>query len=229
MQACREAPGNIYYLRLYAIFVRNPSLFSQVRTSVVIIGALAALLNSCSTTRSIAEWRDQATAGISYHHILVMAVAPDAVIRRAYEDSFVTRLKAGKTDAFSSAAVMPTESEYSRDSILAAINAMNADAVIITRLIGVEEKEVYNPPVYTPLPGYAGLYGYYNGAVRVIYEPGYISRHKSVKLETNLYDAATEKLVWSIRTESIDPSTPDTLIESKIATVIKHLRKQKLI
>jgi len=158
-----------------------------------------------------------------------MAVAPDAVIRRAYEDSFVSKLKAGKTDAFSSAAVMPTESEYSRDSILAAINAMNADAVIVTRLIGVEEKEVYNPPVYTPLPGHAGLYGYYTGAVRVIYEPGYISRHKSVKLETNLYDAATEKLVWSIQTESIDPSTPDTLIESKIATVIKHLRKQKLI
>jgi hypothetical protein len=59
--------------------------------------------------------------------------------------------------------------------------------------------------------------------------PGYYDKYQIFTLESNLYDTATQKLVWSMQSESIDPSTPRKVIEEQIRLTINTLRKRGLI
>ena len=76
---------------------------------------------------------------------------------------------------------------------------------------------------------YRGFYDYYAYVGGYVYEPGYYTKHKRVKLETNLYDAKTEQLVWSMQSETMNPNSDKDLIDAKIKAVIKRLKEQKLI
>ena len=50
-----------------------------------------------------------------------------------------------------------------------------------------------------------------------------------VKLETNLYDVASEELVWSMQSETIDPESANALVDSLAETVIGNLRRHALL
>jgi len=190
---------------------------------------LAALgISACTSTRAVIEWRDNAFAGGPFHNMLIIGMSRDVTARRAYEDTFVKSLAEVKVGALSSASVIPPGVKISRESVSAAIAGKNIDSVLVTRLVGVQQKEIYHPPTYTPAPYSYGLYGYY-GHVSFMYEPGYVSTHELVRLESNLYDVKTEKLVWSTQTETMDPGSTTQLVNEKIKTVIAQLRKQKLI
>ena len=47
-----------------------------------------------------------------------------------------------------------------------------------------------------------------------------------LRLETNLYDTATQQLVWSMQSESIEPSTPRDVIETQINLTIATLAER---
>ena len=50
-----------------------------------------------------------------------------------------------------------------------------------------------------------------------------------VHLETNLYAVDGEKLVWSGKTETFNPSNTNSLIDELAKTIIGELAKAKLI
>lgn len=190
---------------------------------------LAIMLTACTTAKPVAEWRDPDYAGGTFDQILIVGVSEQVTIRRAFENTFVDRLKERNVDATASFAVMPGDSRPSEENIRALIADIRFDAVLITHLIGVEEEQVYSPPSYHMAPYYGGMYGYYNRIGAYAYEPGYYTRHERFRLETNLYDTRTEALVWSIQSETVDPGSEQQLIDAKIKTVVERLSAQKLI
>jgi hypothetical protein len=103
------------------------------------------------------------------------------------------------------------------------------DAVLVTHLVGVERGETYTPPRYTPAPYYGGLYRYHSRVRGYVYEPGYYSQYELVKLESNLYDAGSGELVWSMQSETMSPDSEQKLIDAQIAAVVKRLKAQKLL
>ena len=80
-----------------------------------------------------------------------------------------------------------------------------------------------------PAPYHNSFDGYYGHVGGYVYEPGYYRRHTYVKLETNLYDAGSEALVWSMQSETIDPSSVQKLIDAQIRIVVKRLKVQGLL
>ncbi len=192
-----------------------------------LLGALAVLfLAACAATQKTAEWRDPSYAGQKFDDILVIGVANEATVRRMFESNLVDELTKKQLTAIPSFSIMAQDTKISKAAIKAAIAGKNIDAVLVTHLVGVEQKEVYQPPMYSPGFGY---YGYYSSAYTRVYEPGYYQRYQVIKLETTLYDVTSEKPVWSMQSDTIDPEADEKLIRSAINAVIQALSKQALI
>jgi hypothetical protein len=124
---------------------------------------------------------------------------------------------------------MPDNARPTEENIKTVIKDIRFDAVLITHLVGVKEKKSHAPITYRP-PAYTdSFYGYYDHVEGYVYDPGYYRRHTHVKLETNLYDARNEALVWSMQSEAIDPSSRQNLIDANIKIVVQRLEAQGLL
>ena len=58
---------------------------------------------------------------------------------------------------------------------------------------------------------------------------GAYKKQEFVKLISNLYETSTEKLIWTGVSESIDPESDKSIIETLVGKVIEDLRKNNLI
>ena len=198
--------------------------------AVGFIFLLLPVLTFCSSTKLTHVWKDDAYSGRPIGNVLVLAVANEIAIRRSYETKFVEKLRQAGVEAEPSFTLLPSTGELQKEEIVAAVNKVGADSVIITHLVRVDEKEVYRPPEIRSVPMYGyGYYGHYGRAYEYIHRPGYTTTKVNVVLETNLYHVADEKLMWSARSETIDRGSEERLMESVIDSVISDLKAKNLL
>ena len=190
--------------------------------------SFAFLIISCAGTGTELTQKqvDDAYKGKPVSDILVIAITGNEHNRRSFEKKFVAQLKSVGVDAISSekAIPMPGDLQLKKETILNAVEQYENDAVIITHLIGKEEKDVY-----TRGSGHGGFFGFYRSRFSYANDPGYSSTSTTVQLETNLYDVKTEKLIWSGKSETWSKDSKDEIINDVIKTVINNLQKNKLI
>ncbi len=185
------------------------------------------LIFSCSGTEITRNPVDEAYRGKPMSDILVIAITGNEHSRRSFEKKFVAQLKSVGVDAISSeeAIPMPPDLELKKEAILAAVSQYENDAVIITHLIGKEEKDVYTRGG----SAHGGFFGFYRSRYSSAHDPGYSSTSTTVRLETNLYDVKTEKLIWSGRSKTWSKGSKNQIINDVIKAVINDLQKNKLI
>jgi len=191
----------------------------------------AAMLAACGTVTKIPNaWRDPAHEGVPYQKIFVIGVGENDANRRLFEDQFAAALSGKGAVASPSYGALPHSERLTEAQIRGAMQGDGYDGVVVTRLLGVEEKTEYVPPRTYTVPGhYYGYYSYYGSSWDVVHEPGYYQTHTIVRLETNLYDVGTGDLVWSGQSETFNPSSLEDIIDSATKAVAKRLRKESLI
>ncbi len=181
------------------------------------------LIFACAGTKLIHTWVDEAHRGKPVSDILVIGLTykGNEEVRRSFEDKFVAQLRAAGIEAISSvdAISIPADMKLEKDEILEAVSKFNNDAVIITHLVDKEEKEVYT---YADRR-HGSYYGYYGWAY------GHSSTRSTVRLATNLYDVRTEKLIWSGKSETLNPDSTKQMIDDVVKAVIKDLQKNNLL
>ena len=192
------------------------------KNSVIWIGYLfsfTVLLISCAGTDTQTQV-EVANKGKSVSNILVLAITGNEHNRRSYEKKFVAQLKSVGVDAISSEASipMPPDLDVKEETILNAVNQYKNDAVIITQLIGKESKDVYTRGTRARL----GWFSYSRPQV-------YASESTTVRLETNLYDAKTGKLIWSAKSNTWSQEATEQIINDVIKAAINNLQKNKII
>lgn len=189
--------------------------------------SFAFLIISCGGTEITQKKVDEAFKGKPVSDILVIAITGNEHNRRSFEKKFVAQLKSVGVDAISSeeAIPMPADLELKKETILTAVNQYENDAVIITHLIGKEEKDVYTRGG----SAHGGYYGFYRSRYSYAHDPGYSSTSTTVRLKTNLYDVKTEKLIWSGKSKTWSKGSKDQIINDVIKAVINNLQKNKLI
>ena len=200
--------------------------FTFVRQTV--FAALAAVLTlSCGGTYITESSIDRNRIGKPVSDILVIVVADKPENRAAFERKFVAQLKAAGVEAVSSteAISMPPDLKLEKDVILEAVAKYESDAVIVTFLSGIEEKDT-NVNTGRVYQGYYDYYGYAYGRV---YDTGFYRGVTTVKLRTNLYDVKTEKLIWSGESKSTDVGSVGQLTDEVIPLIVAELQKNKLI
>ncbi len=192
------------------------------------------LFFSCATTSLTTTWYDPSYAGNDkLQDVLVIAISEEETPRRLYEDGFVAKFSAAGIRGIPSYTLQTSDIEPTRPAVEAAVALAGARYVLITRHISTDTKQHYRPPEAVPVfadPYYSHVYRYYPMAYReVYYRPGYTYDVTTVTIESNLYDVATEKLIWTAQSKSIDPKMTKEYIESLIDVFAKDLQEKGIL
>ena len=192
------------------------------------------LLLSCSTTQTTNTWVSPSYRGSPVSNILVIAVTKDKDLRRSFENKFVQQLKATGVRAFPSSSEMKLDQKIEKEAVLAIVEKLGADSVLMTHLVSLKEQDISTPSATstqdTP-DDYHG--GTYYEAVAQAYDTSagaqYNPTRVKVRLESKLYEVKTEKPIWSSESKTIDPQSTMQLFDSAIAAFIKNLQQNKLL
>jgi len=130
---------------------------------------------------------------------------------------------------------LPESNQLSEEQIRGAIEGGGFDGVLITRVLSVDKDKEYTPgstynnPRTRYYGGGYGYYGFYGTTYAEVHEPGYFDTSTTFRLETNLYSVATNGLVWTGQSETVDPESIPDARTSMTDAVAKKLKEEKLI
>ena len=138
-------------------------------------------------------------------------------------------LQFSRVEAMASVEAIPPEDKLKADVILSEVWKRGIDMIMVTHLVSIDDESI------DPTGAYGGIFQtYYNNVSITIlgsgyYDPG-IERTPDVTLVTKIYDAKTEKLVWSAVSKSLAPNfSRYDLIKSLSKVIVSRLRDNQLL
>lgn len=199
----------------------------------------AALLAGCATTEVTSTWKDPAYQGRP-QKVLVYTVLRNQLRRRVFEDEFVGHFKYRGIEAVPGYAVVPGDELVKKDVLEEKLKSMGFDTLLLTQVTGTKKELVqvpgtvnYQPmpgPMYYPYPApyYRTYPGYYSAGYTATYTPSYTVEDVYVMTETSLFDASTQKLIWSAAGVTRVGDKDQKLIRDYVATIMDAMRKDKV-
>jgi hypothetical protein len=189
------------------------------------------LVGGCASSKITGEWKDPGLGNKKYSHILVIGVAKQPDRRKFYEDEFARQLTRNGIMAIASHTIIPRDKMQDKDTIVKSIEGLSVDGVIVTRLQGIkEQKQVPHGKTYqVPYGYYNNMYDYYNNSFSTAPSRSYAETHEYLQLESNLYDAESEMLAYTITTDTFIRQKFESRITAYIETVVQQLKKNSLL
>jgi hypothetical protein len=194
--------------------------------------ALAVVATSCGTSSTLTQrWSDESYQGSPGQKMMVIALAPAERNMLIWESAFSGALSKAGVQPIPGSKFIPHGKEVDDAALKQTIRESGVNLVAVTRLLAVDKEQEYVPGTsyYTPAPGYYGMYGYYHSSYAFVSSPGYIQENTIVKLETNVYDVNTEKLVWSGVSETLNPETAQDVANSVTYLLVEDMKKSHVI
>jgi len=188
-------------------------------------------ISACSSTTLVSRWNDVNYSGPQFKNVLVIGIIKNDIKRRYYEDEMVKIIRAKGGQAISSYTLIHDLGTVDdKAKIVAIVKQTGVDSVIITSLQSIDKEQRTVPARvdYVPTMGH-GYYGYYRSSYRTVYQPAYTVTDTIVRLETRVYAAETEKMVWAGITESMNPDSIDEIIKETAGVIGSDMREHGLI
>ena len=195
------------------------------------LGAFSLLaFTACNSTSVDDTWTAPDVSKIHFNKIMVMATFPDGATRRAAEDAFKAQIT--RAECITSYSLLGADTDLKDvTKVTAALKAAGVDGMVVMRPVSDKKEITYVPGSIYPMP-YRTFRGYYNQSYALrpfFYEPGQFVTDRIVQIETNIYEAAGERLIWSASTTTTNPGNVPALIKDAAAAIRAELVKEKLI
>lgn len=216
------------------------------RVFLWIMGAIGLLvvLTGCSTTTLEAVWKDPQYQGGRLNKVLVVGVSDNEMMRKLFEDRLGEDLRRYGVTGLSSYRMFPSVEQLDKDLVEEKVEGLDIDGILITKLVKRETVEVNHPETvrvidqgpsyysrrpywYTPYHNH--WYRDYSRSYDVIRTPARTSQVEVFTVETNLYGASGDDLIWSARTETFDQGKVSDNIEGLVEALIDSLDENNLI
>ena len=166
---------------------------------------IAVVLVACSMgpqitrTQSLSE-----TADAPYEKFLVIMLYSKFDVRRQFENAVVKQLSDRGISAVASTSMMDTTTPVTRQTFLAMVEALNADAVVITQVAGLHTttttKEMRPEATYNVSA--TGFYNVWGVELKEYVEPPNLEVEAALVLATQAYSVLTQQAVWAIESNS---------------------------
>jgi hypothetical protein len=196
--------------------------------------ALAALsmlaLAACNSTAVRDTWTAPDVSRISFKKIMVVATFPDMADRRNAEDALKAQIT--RADCVTSYSVLGDETDVKDIAkVSAVIKAAGVDGIVVMRPVLEKSEILYRPGMLYPGPYrmFRSYYSPYYALRPYYYQPGRYSVERTVEIETNIYEAAGGRLLWSAVTTSPNPTDPQQLMKDASAAIRAELVREGLI
>jgi len=194
----------------------------------ILAPATVLTLAACASTELVNQWSNPAYTSPSFKKVMVIGVTKQAGIRRTFEDEFTAQLKAAGVNATPSYLYIPQDGPIGEAVLKQALKEAAADAMIITRLVRVQQKTEIAPGYYPPDPAMA-VHPLYTTAWNDYYEPPIVYRSEIYTCETSLYDALKNRVVWSGTAQTTTPGNLNQEIKDYAGVMISALKDKNLI
>jgi hypothetical protein len=210
---------------------------TSLKTSLVAAAVL--LFAACSSSTMITgSWRKPNATASGYRNIFIAALTSNIPVKQAVESGLQQQLQQRGLTVEKSTDVFPpnfsTQTGQKRELVLGRIQSTGADAILTVALLKQETESRYIPGTGAYAPGlrwgyYGRFWNYYNNWYPSVYSPGYYDQSKVYYLETNLYDARTEDLIWAAQSKTYDPANVDSFIRDYVKSIHNQMVKDGLI
>lgn len=168
--------------------------------------------------------------------VLVMGLVNDrqGALRANMEREMVAMLKQRGYNAVSAFDVYGPNAfkGMNEQKAMSRIRQSDVDQVLTIVMMDKSKEKRYVPGsmYYPPYPYYGRWWGYYSYMYGRVYEPGYYTTNTKYFLESNLYDVKNNnQLLYSVRTETFDPTSAARMAVVYSQQVVKDMTKQQLI
>lgn len=210
----------------------------RTAASLLLLCAAAVLPSGCATTEVTATWKDPSYQGRP-QKILVYTVLKNQLRRRVFEDEFVGHFTSRGINAVPGYAIFPGEELVKKEALEEKLTSLGFDALLLTQITGTRTEQVQVPgtinyysmpaPLYNPAPYYGAWPGYYHAGYTATYTPSYTIEDLYVMTETSIYQAATEKLIWSAAGVTRIGEKDRNMIKNYVATIMDAMRRDKVV
>ena len=204
-----------------------------MRNNLIYAFLFMLVFSSCATkTKVESKWRDEKYDDKKYSNIAVFAVFKSIPDNATFEKKVVAKATGMGLKVTPSFAILQPDTAYKKEDVVNALALNKSDLVVIFKLIGTQKDKTYNPPTTSYYPNYyaygpsVGYYDYWYPAYRTTTSAGYWSETAYYILEVMMFDVKDEKLIWSAKTKTTDPTNLTDMAESVLHSVLKELKSE---
>jgi hypothetical protein len=196
---------------------------------VLLLIAVSAVASGCATTSNTSASPD--LAKVAYSNFLVIGVAGDYNNRAYFERSVVSGIKAKGSSARAFHVVAPGNKPVTREAVTEAVASGGFDAVVVTRVLNTDIKiDASNSVAGAKATRKDGsLVNLFRYDYEEINEPLAMEFNTKITFATELYDATSEQLIWSVETTGARQENIGVLIDETAATVVNQLNRNNFI
>jgi hypothetical protein len=194
--------------------------------------AVILCLIACSPSQQItSSWMNRtAIASKKYSGLFIVVVTHDQAAKKIIENdlAYVASTKR-KLKVFNSSEFLApgfTKKAIDKDTILARAKELGCDAILAVALLDAKSETRHVQGSYAPYHaynhGFGGYYGYMGSAM---YSPGYDVTSTTFFIEADVFDVATETLVWSAQSKAYDPSSIEDASREYADLLVEQVEK----
>ncbi len=208
-----------------------------VRARMLVLIGISSVLVACSTAPQITRIHEiPESADLPYKKILVITLFSAFDPRRYLEDEIVKKMAEFGVDAVASTSMMDSKTPVTRETFLAMVDKIGADAVLVTHLESLQTsgkvKGMRPEATYNLRPTY--YYNVFSVDLQEYREPPAVDMMHTLTLMSELYSARNREPVWAIESYSKVAQKHDVVkdysifvIEAK--AIVDFMVKDKLI
>lgn len=195
---------------------------------------LTAFFLSCSNTKITSSWKAENSSTKIYHNIMVWGILTekDSTLRKQMETHLVNDLVSKGYHTISSLEVYGSWAykKLTQKEIVDQFKNSGVDAVITIALLDKAKEQVYVPAGILSNPAaFDNVDKYYSAVYDKVFSPAYYVSTTSYFWESNLFEVPEDKLVYSAKTKSFDPSSTARLAHENGLSILKDMLKKKVI
>jgi hypothetical protein len=206
----------------------------NLQKTLVGILAVCLLLISCGPSQKVtSSWKNPTfKAEKKYSKIFISSMSSNPKVKITLEDDMAAAAQSRGYQVVKSQDIFrPTftkETSPDKDVMLAKIRELGCDLIFTVTLVDKQSETRYVPgaTMYAPFPGYGyGYRGYYNYWSPMMYDPGYYTTDRTYFMEGDLFDVASENMIWSVQTESYNPSSIEKFSKDLTQLMLERAEK----
>jgi hypothetical protein len=200
---------------------------------------LAVTFCSCSSSsmRIMATWvnkNDKPVPQPGKHKIFIFVMTQNYDVQVNLENDLADAAEAKgirtvkSIDAFGP--ILTLDKLPKNDVLLKAIRDLGCDGIFTVALVDQESKTHYvqgsSSGVFVPYAGYGYYYSGYYAYSPSFYSPGYYTTDKTYFIESNLFNAVTEKMLISMQSKVVNPPTAIKASKQYTQMLVTELQAQ---
>jgi hypothetical protein len=171
--------------------------------------------------------------GKSFHKVFVLAMTADVDVKARMENDMAAAIEKKGYQVVKGIDVLPIDIKNPRkptkEEIVDKVKSSGCDAAIITAVLKKDESIAYTEggTTYSKSPEYTwgnSYYGYYNHWYQTTSTSSYYTNDKTYIMQTNLYDVASEELMWSVQSDVVNPSSLEQFSKSYMSGLVKKMK-----